>query len=78
MRYRGDSALMDAPEVRIPSKNFAAIFLTLDKIEQSACRSPPSVPSAVSTALKGGVLRRTLPEILNRFPCARKQHDFVN
>jgi hypothetical protein len=64
MRYRGDSALMDAPEVRISSKDFAAILRTLDKVEQAACRSPASVPRAVLTALKGGALRRTLKYML--------------
>jgi len=64
MRYRGDSKLMDAPEVRITSKDFAAILSALDKIEQAACRSPDSVPRAVLTALKGGVLRRMLKYML--------------
>jgi hypothetical protein len=55
---------MDAPEVRITSKDFAAILRTLDKIEQAACRSPASVSRAVLTVLKGGALRRVLKYML--------------
>jgi hypothetical protein len=36
----------------------------LEKIEQAACRSPASVPRAVLTALKGGVLRRMMKYML--------------
>ena len=64
MHYRGDSALMDAPEVRITSKDYGAILRTLEKVEQAACRSPASVPRAVLTALKGGGLRRMLRYML--------------
>jgi hypothetical protein len=64
MRYRGDSKLMDVPEVRITSKDFGAILSAPDKIEQAACRSPASIPRAVLTALKGDGLRRMLKYML--------------
>ena len=60
MRYRGDSKIMDAPEVRISDELEARIVKRFEKTVRLALRYPAGVPAKVLTALKGGAIWRVL------------------
>jgi hypothetical protein len=60
MRYRGDSKIMDAPEVRISDELEARILKRFEKTVRLALRYPAGVPAKVLTALKGGAIWRVL------------------
>ena len=53
MRYRGDSKIMDAPEVRISDELEARIMKRFERTVRLALRYPAGVPAKVLTALKG-------------------------
>jgi hypothetical protein len=64
MHYRSDSAVMDAPPVRISRQDLARILVALDTIVRRGLRWPGDIPAKVLTALKGGAIRRVLVSLL--------------
>jgi hypothetical protein len=64
LRYRADSAVMDAPPVRISRQDRDSILAALDTITRRGLRWSGGIEREVLTALKGGAIRRTIASMI--------------